>query len=79
LCGACEAIVATVVADAGIANVTVAGLATIANTACHAFCVGVALKECGVITTSIADIVGWATQGISTSAICQKLKLCVDP
>lgn len=76
LCTTCEAIVALVAADANITNITISDLANIANTACHIFCVGIALEECGIITKSIEKIVGWLTQGFSRSAICEKLKLC---
>ena len=78
LCTTCEAIVALVAADANITNITISDLATIANAACHVFCVGVALEECGIITKSIEKIVGWVAQGLSRSAICEKLKLCGD-
>jgi hypothetical protein len=59
LCTTCEAIVALVAADANITN---SDLATIANTACHIFCVGVALEECGIINKSIEKIVGWVAR-----------------
>jgi hypothetical protein len=78
LCSTCKLIVDAVVADAAIANASIGDLSAIADAACHAVLVlvGVALKECDVITKSVGDVVQWAAQGISRSAICQRLGLC---
>ena len=76
LCSTCKLIVDAVVADAAIANASIGDLSAIANAACHAVLVGVALKECDVITKSVGDVVQWAAQGISRRAICQRLGLC---
>jgi len=75
-CKVCEAVVALIDAEIGLANVTVAVIGHAVMSLCKVLGGAIVQKECDFVVEHLESIVSWLKEGMNKTQVCERLNLC---